>query len=89
MARLGETYLIAAEVLIRQGEYQQALEYINDLRARAAYKEGEDRSAYCDGGAAYNENSLGYVTMGNVNSYFPENSYYESNKRLSSFTRRR
>lgn len=39
MARLGETYLIAAEVLIRQGEYQQALEYINDLRARAAYKE--------------------------------------------------
>lgn len=79
LARLGETYLIAAEVLIRQGEYQQALEYINDLRARAAYKEGEDRSAYCDGGAAYNENSLGYVTMGNVNSYFPENSYYESN----------
>lgn len=79
LARLGETYLIAAEALIRQGEYQQALKYINDLRARAAYKEGEDRSAYCDGGAAYNENSLGYVTMGNVNSYFPENSYYESN----------
>lgn len=79
LARLGETYLIAAEVLIRQGEYQQALKYINDLRARAAYKEGEDRSAYCDGGAAYNENSLGYTTMGNINSYFPENSYYESN----------
>ena len=79
LARLGETYLIAAEALIRQGEYQQALKYINDLRARAAYKEGEDRSAYCDGGAAYNENSLGYITMGDINSYFPENSYYESN----------
>ncbi len=79
LARLGETYLIAAEALIRQGKYTDALTYINQLRARAAYKDGEDRAAYCDGGAAYNENSLGYSSMGESNSYFAENSYYESN----------
>lgn len=79
LARLGETYLIAAEALIRQGNYTEALNYINLLRERAAFKEGEDRTAYCDGGAAYNENSLGYANMGDINSYFPENSYYESN----------
>lgn len=78
LARLGETYLIAAEVLIRQGNYKEALFYLNTLRQRAAYKDGEIRSEYCDGGAAYNEKSLGYKND-NVNSYFAENSYYESN----------
>lgn len=78
LARLGETYLIAAEVLIRQGKYDDALDYINDLRQRAAYKNGEDRSAYCDGGASYNENALGWKNDG-VNSYYTGNSYYESN----------
>ena len=70
--------MIAAEVLIRQGKYSDALGYINDLRARAAYKSGEDRSVYCDGGAAYNDKALGYKDDG-VNSYYAENSYYESN----------
>lgn len=78
LARLGETYLIAAEVLIRQEKYGDALTYINDIRRRAAYKNGESRSAYCDGGAAYNDEALGWSDDG-VNSYFPENSYYESN----------
>lgn len=78
LARLGETYLIAAEALIRKGEYNEALHYISKLRQRAAYKNGEDRSAYCDGGAAYNDKALGYKDDG-VNSYFAENSYYESN----------
>lgn len=78
LARLGETYLIAAEALIRKGEYIEALKYINAVRKRAAYKDGEDRSAYCDGGAAYNENALGWKNDG-VNSYYAENSYYESN----------
>lgn len=55
LARVGETYLIAAEVLIRQNQYDDALYYINKIRQRAAYKSGEDRSAYCDGGASYNE----------------------------------
>lgn len=78
LARVGETYLIAAEVLIRQGEYDDALYYINKLRQRAAYKQGEDRSLYCDGGASYNENALGWKNDG-VNSYYTGNSYYESN----------
>lgn len=78
LARLGETYLIAAEALIRQQKYDESLTYINRLRQRAAYKNGEDRSAYCDGGAAYKEGSLGFADNG-VNSYYAENSYYESN----------
>lgn len=78
LARLGETYLVAAEVLIRQGEYNDALYYINEIRKRATYKNNEDRSAYCDGGAAYNDKALGYKDDG-VNSYYAENSYYESN----------
>ena len=78
LARVGETYLIAAEVLIRQNQYDDALYYINKIRQRAAYKSGEDRSVYCDGGASYNENALGWKNDG-VNSYYTENSYYESN----------
>ncbi len=78
IARLGETYLIAAEALVRQGRYNEALTYINTLRARAAYKEGEDRSAHVDGGAAYKQGAPGYKDNGE-NSYMSECSYYESN----------
>ncbi|OFY64787.1 MAG: hypothetical protein A2Y71_00460 [Bacteroidetes bacterium RBG_13_42_15] len=43
LARLAETYLIAAEAHGRLGNYGKAMEYINVLRTRAAYKDGEAR----------------------------------------------
>jgi hypothetical protein len=81
LARLADTYLTAAEACIRLGDYTKALEYINVVRARAAYKAGESRKAYTDGGAAYNatSNPVGYTAFGAKNSFYPENSYYESN----------
>lgn len=42
-ARLAETYLIAAEAYGRNGSYGKAVEYINVLRRRAAYKAGEQK----------------------------------------------
>ncbi len=79
LARSAETYLIAAEAKIRlaklgTGAYTDALPYINPLRARAEYKNAESRSAYYDGGAAP---SSAPQTI--PPSFFPENSYYESN----------
>lgn len=81
LARLADTYLTAAEVCIRQNNYAKALDYINAVRNRAAYKAGEDRKAYTDGGAAYNatSNPTGYASFGKTNSFCNENSYYESN----------
>jgi hypothetical protein len=81
LARSAETYLIAAEAKIRlaalgQGSYSDALPYINAVRTRAQYKDGEDRSAYTDGGAAAYSPTIQSPT---VNSFLPENSYYESN----------
>jgi hypothetical protein len=64
LARVGETYLIAAEALVRQGKYQEALGYINTLRDRAAYKQGEDREHHVDGGAAYKSGAPGYKDNG-------------------------
>jgi hypothetical protein len=80
LARSAESCLMAAEAEIRlarsgAGSYTKALEYINVVRRRAAYKAGEDRAAYVDGGAAYPSSPLNP----DVNAYAPENSYYESN----------
>lgn len=82
LARSAETYLIEAEARIRlaklgTGAFTDALPYINAVRSRAQYANGEDRSAYYDGGGA-----LGASTSGQnpaMNSFMAENSYYESN----------
>jgi hypothetical protein len=82
LARSAETYLIAAEAKIRlakagQGSYSDALPYINALRTRAQYQSGEDRAAYNDGGNTLQSSSL--QPAGVSNSFYPGNSYYESN----------
>ena len=79
LARSAETYLIAAEAKIRlaklgTGSYADALPYINALRVRAQYVSGESRAVYYDGGAAPSA-----VPQPQPPSFFPENSYYESN----------
>jgi len=42
--RLAETYLMIAEAYGRKGNYAQALNYVNTLRKRAAFKSGETRT---------------------------------------------
>jgi hypothetical protein len=79
LARSAETYLIAAEAKVRlakagTGTYADALPYINALRTRAQFKSGESRSVYYDGGAAPSS-----APQSVPPSFFPENSYYESN----------
>lgn len=58
LARTGETYLIKAEALVRQNKFQDAIVVINQLRKRAEFKSGEDRSKHTDGTAGFKENSL-------------------------------
>jgi hypothetical protein len=82
LARSAETYLIAAEAKIRlaaagQGAYTDALPYINAVRTRAQYANGENRAAYNDGGNTLISATL--QTPGVVSSFYPGNSYYESN----------
>ncbi|HWH62500.1 MAG TPA: RagB/SusD family nutrient uptake outer membrane protein, partial [Ginsengibacter sp.] len=82
LARSAETYLMAAEAKIRlaqagQGSFADALPYINAVRTRAQYIDGEDRAAYNDGGNTLQSQSL--QPAGITSSFYPGNSYYESN----------
>lgn len=88
LARTGETYLIKAEALVRQGKFEDAIAVVNQLRKRAEYKSGEDRSKHTDGTAAFKNGSLfslttliNKVTYNNSDlykSYSEKNSYYLS-----------
>ena len=53
MARTGETYLIKAEAQVRQNKFAEAISTINQLRARAQWKNGEDRELYVDATIAF------------------------------------
>lgn len=79
LARSAETYLMRAEAKVRKGStfYAAALDDINEVRKRAAYKAGENRRYYMDGAAAYTTSE--FVQPLIDNSYMNENSYYESN----------
>jgi len=77
LARSAETYLMAAEAKIRQNKFSEALTYINIVRQRSTYKEGEDRSYYMDGAESYPTSA--FTQPAADNSYMNENSYYESN----------
>ncbi|MCA1745097.1 MAG: RagB/SusD family nutrient uptake outer membrane protein, partial [Bacteroidales bacterium] len=62
LARIGETYLIVAEAYGRSNDFSNAVTYINVLRERAGYREGENRAEYRNA----------------TSSYFSKNTYYES-----------
>ena len=83
IARSADDVLMVAEAYIRKGDYNNAITYLNMVRDRAGYQEGEDRSISRDGGQAYKKNSVctgkggGYSADGAI--YTDENTYFESN----------
>ena len=81
MARLGETYLVRAECYVRLGDFASAKKDIDVIRARAQWKQGENRSYYVDGSKAFESNALntGNAATMYKNSNLWMNTYYLSN----------
>ena len=81
MARLAETYLVRAECYVRLGDMASAKKDIDVVRARAQWKNGENRSFYIDGSQAFEANALntGTAATNYVNAQLHMNTYYLSN----------
>lgn len=81
MARLGETYLVRAECYARLGDLSSAKRDIDVIRARAQWKDGENRSFYIDGSQAFEKNALntGSAAQNYTNAQLHMNTYYLSN----------
>ncbi len=85
IARSADDVLMIAEAYIRKGEsyYSNAIEWMNKLRQRGGYADGEDRSKHVDGGQSYKNNSYCSGKGGGFNAagaiYWETNTYYESN----------
>lgn len=83
IARSADDVLMVAEAYIRKKDYANAIIYLNMVRDRAGYEDGEDRTISRDGGQAYKKNTAcagkggGYSAAGAI--YTDQNTYYESN----------
>lgn len=84
IARSADDVLMVAEAYARKKDYNNAITYLNMVRDRAGYSEGEDRAKHVDGGQAYRNNSV--CTGGTAGRpgtecpiYCETNTYYESN----------
>lgn len=89
LARLAETFLLRAECYARLNQYGPAMDDINVVRRRAQWKEGENRSYYCDGNNAY-ETCATTHNASSLASYkgftLKMNTYYLSNPNLEETT---
>ncbi len=88
LARLGETYLVRAEIKVRLNDYTGAKEDIDALRRRGAWHQGENRSYFVDGcyeAAMSTTNVTGKAANVKANEGWNlgMNSYYLSNPGLA------
>ncbi len=83
MARSGETYLVKAECQVRMGNYQEAINTVNVLRARGQWKKGENRSYYTDGSMAFLKSDGGITDNSTAASITPKKNKDKSGKQLT------
>ena len=83
MARSGETYLVKAECQVRMGNYQEAINTVNVLRARGQWKKGENRSYYTDGSMAFLKSDGGITDNSTAANITPKKNKDKSGKQLT------
>lgn len=76
LARVAESYLIAAEAYGRLGNYTKAVEFINYVRRRAAYQDGEVKPDFW---VKYDGGSPADITTGTVNNMLIDETYWDDN----------